>query len=712
MSDLWAEPDITDPAVLAEAFLAFPGAAARVATRVSGATAGAARFVPFLDRKTCADQQLYIELSLTGLRLLQRAKADGGLDRDSVLEIVGPDEIAQVDREVRVLIVAGLARLERGRLVVAPTVAPVLPLPLPLFAEDVEYITSDRLALACRLLGVDGGTRKAERAAAVLDVLRDPPRFRAALKAAGPEAEDLFRRIVGKMVGPGRTPGPVAIYDLLTREEQTDRLRFSRTAQRSTLDQLSDRCLISLAPYSGYELWLWMESARSFGVDLLGHIPTEPELELVTVDDPATAPARVVAALHALLGFMASNPVEGKKSGDRRPPVRYWRSAAKAVGIPTPLGEVLGEVAADLGLLYAALLPVRGRGRTAEHPVEWRVNPRRVQEIEAWGPATTWLAIVEQWLLGSASANDESVIQRELVWSFLAALPAGSGSPRGRLERAAYHRHLGLVNAAVVASVIDTMVLLGVATNSPGVGLTAAARAASAGVDGVEAVLDGGSHTFVVQPDHSIVAPPDLAPALTAELARYADVVSEGGATVWRLSASRLARAAHQLSVDDVLGFLERHAHSSVPDAVRRYVADAMVAGAPVVAIDAGCVITSTDPVVVADAARHKAAKLTVVAPGVAVSTLPRAKVTAVLAEKGIRLAGISPAGSADPGPSGASVASGPTRISDAAPSWAVPQSDPNSPLREPGRIAVRTDSPFALAEAVTGRDGTDGRNR
>ena len=101
-----------------------------------------------------------------------------------------------------------------------------------------------------------------------------------------------------------------------------------------------------------------------------------------------------------------------------------------------------------------------------------------------------------------------------------------------------------------------------------------------------------------------------MAPDVVAQLMRYADLESEGGASVWRLSARRLAQAAPTTSPEEVQRFFADGSSVPVPDAVLRFVDDAMGSVSPVTVTEVGCVITAADPMVISDAARHKPAKL------------------------------------------------------------------------------------------------------
>ena len=434
-------------------------------------------------------------------------------------------------------------------------------------------------------------------------------------------------------------------------------------------------------------------------------------------------PTRVVAQLGDVVGHLGDHPVEGKKSGDRRAPVATWRSAAKATGIDKDLGVLLGGLAADLGLIYAQAMPARGRGRKVFHPVRWRPNLRRIAEFDRLEVGTRWLSLVEAWLEGGRGEDAYAQsVKRSLLVSVLASMPAGRAIERGDFMALATGRHVALSDVDELSEHLATAAALGLIGDPGRPGLTEAGRAAIGGADAVNAVVGGGDRSFLVQPDHSVVAPPTMAPDVAAQLMRYADLESEGGASVWRLSARRLAQAAPTTSPEEVQRFLADGSSVPVPDAVLRFIDDAMGSVSPVTVTEVGCVITAADPMVISDAARHKPAKLTVVAAGVATSPLTAARVRDVLATRGVILASSTPAeatitsigsaASADPSAPSTASPTGtdallPPPVDDAIAGWIVDQPDPADPLPSPKPIGFDDHLVAALTASISQRAST-----
>lgn len=313
-------------------------------------------------------------------------------------------------------------------------------------------------------------------------------------------------------------------------------------------------------------------------------------------------------------------------------------------------------------------------------------------------------------------------VKRSLLVSVLASMPEGRAIERGDFMALATGRHVALNDVDELSEHLTTAAALGLIGDPGRPGLTEAGRAAIGGADAVNAVVGGGDRSFLVQPDHSVVAPPNMAPDVVAQLMRYADLESEGGASVWRLSARRLAQAAPTTSPEEVQRFFADGSSVPVPDAVLRFIDDAMGSVSPVTVTEVGCVITAADPMVISDAARHKPAKLTVVAAGVATSPLTAARVRDVLATRGVILASSTPAeatitsigsaASADPSAPSTASPTGtdallPPPVDDAIAGWIVDQPDPADPLPSPKPIGFDDHLVAALTAPISQRAST-----
>lgn len=678
------------------------------------------RIVPF--HHVCGFNQLFPCLSPLGLRLLQLDRFHRGVTRELALAEAPDMPPELVDAEASNLVIAGLAHLKDGQLRSHSDIARYIPMALPMFEDDASSINTNRLATACRRMGIKPGLTKAERAEALQQALRDPDAVAHSLSTAGPEARRMFERIVELTTvdryGFADTDEPAGYVplDRLVREESRDYwaasrdlvTAFSGRSVSTPVGELIERALISTSHGWGDQLWLYLDVAHTQGLSLGPALVPPPVIDGSPVHETPTAPTRVVAQLGDVVAYLGDHPVEGKKSGDRRAPVSTWRSAAKATAIPKELGVLLGGLAADLGLIYARALPARGRGRKVERPVQWLANPRRLAAFGQLDVGTRWLSIVDHWLGGGrdedAYANS---VKRSVTMSVLASLPDGEAIAVDDFVAFATRRHLALSDVNELKGQLVAAASLGLIGDPEVPGLTAAGRAAIVGADAVNQLLGGGARTFLVQPDHSVMAPPDLAPDVAATLMRYADLESEGGASVWRLSARRLAQAAPTTSPEEVQAFLSDGSSVPIPDAVLRFVGDAMGSVSPVTVTEVGCVITAADPVVITDAARHKTAKLTVVAPGVATSPLAASRVRDVLATKGIVLASsvanatvtvLHPPGSAHGAADDPEGGTLPLPVSDAAAGWVVDQPDPKAKLPAPKPIGYDK----ALVETIT----------
>ena len=85
------------------------------------------------------------------------------VSRDAALQETSEVPPELVDREASNLVVAGLAVIRGDRLWSHPDIAWYIPMPLPMLENAVNSINSDRLATACRRMGIRSGTTKAER---------------------------------------------------------------------------------------------------------------------------------------------------------------------------------------------------------------------------------------------------------------------------------------------------------------------------------------------------------------------------------------------------------------------------------------------------------------------------------------------------------------------------------------------------------------------
>ncbi len=154
---------------------------------------------------------------------------------------------------------------------------------------------------------------------------------------------------------------------------------------------------------------------------------------------------------------------------------------------------------------------------------------------------------------------------------------------------------------------------------------------------------------FTVSGDLSAIAPGELASTVAVELGLLAELVSKGGAAVYRFTETSIRGALdHGRSVAEIHEFLAAHARPGVPQPLTYLIDDVARRYGSVRVGSALAYIRVDDPVVMAEMVRaKKVAKLNLrqLAPTVAVSELAPAKIV-----KGLRDAGFLPVEEGDNG--------------------------------------------------------------
>lgn len=693
MGQDWAPINTHDPEVIADVLLRQP-----LVQMVFSDVPGAAR-VPFMDSPRIGLGTIAGSLDRIAYNLLFVTKMNRNLlTRDQAIAAAPELDPYWLDRAAADLVVTGLAAFTADReLTLFDDIASRIGLPLPCFSDYVDLITSDSLRRAAQHLGLgDIGTRKDDRADALLEFLSDAASVRGALDQLSDNARTVFQllweRTIDGAPSDRQVPGAHATYDFLPQE--INMLRYGRGAN-SPVIELSQSLLIG-SDFNGFEVWLWAETAAALGLRLVSDwvVPNMPD---VVALDP-TGPDAIADVLHALDEVIAATtaaPALGNKSGARRPPVKYWRSVAKAAGLDAELTIRCGNLAIELGLLVPELGPAAGRGRNAKRDCFWVPEPTRLGEFGARTATRQWAALVDRWLTPQLDPDIAATQQRIMLLSALTPIPEGFGIPAAGLSKYLLLRHTWF---SQIGDTLDDhladLVRLGVLTTGSAIGLTPAGRAFCHDLDALDRLYpgdsssSGSSGTATVQADHTVITPADASIDTIIGLRRVADPVSSGAVAVWRLSADRIARAAAaNTTVEgfDPVEFVRSLSSTGLPPAVDRFLTDAAHAASTIAIKTVGCVITSSDHAALADAARHKTAKLEVVAPGVAVSSLTEARVSEVLRSKGVVLSGERVAGAEATKPASA---------------WEVNHVGPDEVL--PALTAVFLGSPHALAEQMS----------
>jgi hypothetical protein len=392
------------------------------------------------------------------------------------------------------------------------------------------------------------------------------------------------------------------------------------------------------------QVGLWLETlvavqGRTFAI---WHVP-----ELI-----APVPLHHHAAMHPaalsivqrLVRQVGTEPIPGLKSGGIG--VKAVRDLAKRMDLPAERLEPLVHLALGLGLLTHTSEFI-GRGRSGSWVHRYELNRERAEEWTGTSIADQWIHLVDGWLDGLDAPGEhralESVVRRQLLADLL-ALPDGHGIPADRFLEWCRDRH-GLARRLDLARVPDQLVVLGLGPADGPVGLGALARAVVTEPGSLHELLPTHVDTFVVQADLSVIAPPELDPAVRARLDRLCATESTGTVAVLRLDRTRIAA---ELAAGDtaqaMLDFLVEHSSVPVAPVVAQLLADVERQRGGLTARAAASVVTADDVLGLAQAVKVRAARLTLVAPTVAVSELPLDKVVAAL-----RRAGLAPTSSTEP---------------------------------------------------------------
>ncbi|HEY4331460.1 MAG TPA: helicase-associated domain-containing protein, partial [Ilumatobacteraceae bacterium] len=153
----------------------------------------------------------------------------------------------------------------------------------------------------------------------------------------------------------------------------------------------------------------------------------------------------------------------------------------------------------------------------------------------------------------------------------------------------------------------------------------------------LDAMMPETAVEFVVQADHSVIAPPSLDPAIRGRLETLAVSTSVGSVAVYRLDSARIARAlAGGENAAALIDFLAAHCSVPLPPAAAQLILDTERERGQLTVAAAATVVTASDVVGLAAAVKVKAAALTMLSPTVAISALSPAKVATALRARGL----------------------------------------------------------------------------
>jgi Helicase conserved C-terminal domain len=529
-------------------------------------------------------------------------------------------------------------------------------------AGSLLRVCSDvTLAPVLRELGLPPAAQP-RSAALIADALADPVQVADLLERCSPaEREVLDRLAAGPPVGVLRSqPAPLVRGISGPSPEPT-----------SPAQGLVRRGLLVLLDGQTVEL------PREVGLVLRGRTPlgrTHPRAPEIVVAERTAAQADRLAStavlesvrrIAALAEAWTAHAPAVLRSGGLG--VRDLRRTARSVGVDEPTAALLVETASAAGLIGTttgfdpAFLP------TAEFDT-WQ----RLPVAQRWSAlAAAWLSMTRQPALVGQRADRDRVVTalspdaergtmptlRAAVLSVLTQLPAGS-APRQRsdvLDRLAWQApRRAATQRPMAEAVLAEADTLGV---TAGGGMTSYGRALLSGGSGnqaeaaraLAAALPEPVDHILLQPDLTAVVPGPPTDDLAAELAPVADLESSGGASVYRITPATIRRALDSgRTGDDLARLFSQRSRTPVPqalsylidDVARRYGQLRSGAAAAYLRCDDETLLSR----VLAEASVD-ALGLRRIAPTVAISPVPAARLLDVL-----RAAGYAPAPEAPDG--------------------------------------------------------------
>jgi hypothetical protein len=574
--------------------------------------------------------ELVASLDRFTYQLLALAAWHGGrLTRKDALAEAGTEHADELEAAARRLADLLLASRAPSWLTLRPAAAAAVRWPSARVGYTLSHLPHDQLGRALELLGQRAPKLKRDRALRLEASLSDPAVIAAAATEMPPDVRAVFDTLV--------TVGPQRLVDLGAHAPRGGRVQLT-----GVLWWLYERALLGVDAYAG-EALVWQEVivATQGGV-FADWRPGPPAVDARPLSAGVARLPAVLAQLDRLLELWAGDPPEGLTAGGLG--VRPVRAAAKQLGAEADAVGLLVHLAADLGLIGAASQG-RSRGRGAGRPPRWEPSGL-VDEWRGATPAHRWALLVQTWLDSTSFTEAEGLPERldavpyapgaerarTRVLAALRALPPGTGVDVHALAERVDFAHPGQVGPRTLGTIVRALRLLGLVAGDGPVGLTGLGRALLDDPASLEAQLRAGPTTVTVQADHTVIAPPDLAPAVAARLARYAERESDA---VLRLSEARVAAALDAGdTAEDVAAFLAEHATAALPQNVSYWLAELGRRHGRLRVGSVASYLRCDDPALLARAATVKAAKLRVLAPTVAVSSLSRDKLLAALRAK------------------------------------------------------------------------------
>jgi hypothetical protein len=558
--------------------------------------------------------------------LVLAAVHDGAISRQIAVAEAGEHrEIDQAaDALASLLLVHRPHEHEDGWLVLRAGVMRHVPFPgVRIYAALAALSPADLEVLLDRLGADDIPHRHEDRRRLVGHLLRTPRVARGLRDELDPEAA----RVLDVLVDHGRQ----RVADLGLRPfDPWDR-------RGGPLHHLVQRGLAGVDLHT-QQAFTWLD----LQVGLRGRLSDDWPLHPPPVDprplaDPGAGTPRAIRRLHLLLERWAVEPAPALANGGIG--VRPIRTTAKAFGVAEGDVGLLVHLAIDLGVL----------GETDDG--RWAPTAE-LDALATLSPARQWAAVVAAWRAATTVDERQGLpnrwtgdiawpppqVHRTAVLDVLTTLEEGTGVDEATLTELCAWRHPDSLGPAGASSIVQALRVLDLVPATGPVGLTAMARTLLAGgAAAVEQAMGPVAEHVIVQADHSVIAPPGLSPAVAQQLGRIAELESDAGAQIWRITAERVAHAlAAGSSRDQLVEFLTAVSSVPVPANVLVTVDDVAARHGRLRAGAIGSYLRCEDPVDLVGAAAVGAAKLRVLAPTVAVSPLARDVLITTLRAKGM----------------------------------------------------------------------------
>lgn len=496
-----------------------------------------------------------------------------------------------------------------------------------------QSMTSDDIARRLTRLGVHPvPTRKGQRIDALREILGDRDRLAMLVELLDERARAMFERLAaagGR--GASCTQLGVNWWQVRIRYALPSAAGPAVDAMRR-LDELGLVWLDEPMQQAG----LWLDVLRAWHgriVERWTPLPGDRTAD-APVDEIVRTPA-VLSAFHTLVRHASLEPIPGLKA--RGFGVKVVRDLAKRFGQRDAATGVLLRLGVALRVIEEQSQIV-GSGRNASWQYRYLAPTAQAEQWAALDPVVQWERLVSAWLDGRDETGAGRVAPhvRRLIVADLAALPRGRAIPRAEFTAWCAERHV-LAAHSDLDAVLDHLVALDLVGASGPVALGALARLVLDDPTAAAAALPAPTTQFVVQADHTIVAPDSLAPVVRALLDRLCTIESTGSVTVYRLDADRIAQelAAGQ-TADGLVEQLAAGSTVPLPPVVEQLFHDAERRRGGLTVAAAATVVTAADVLSLAAAVKVRAARLTLIAPTVATSDLPPAKVMAALRAKGL----------------------------------------------------------------------------